>query len=787
MTILHEDIRVALPSPPDGYELVNGFYVPADQTPVSKSSDQNLLVGNEIAAHAPKDIRYDNSGSSEYEKLYLWRDPVAALNRLINTNELDSLRETFGDLHQYNELGPILDVLNEQCTLEQLEQINKDFNALLEQLHDRAPDETLTGDTVWDYVGLMADYISVQSDMKDIALTEPALDLMLRGLNGLELPEKLLDFISHFDVSKELAGRLLDRIDCHPNHPLYWWIASRCPDHPEVISQRNAVASVREGDLAAIASLDPQKLLPLGLLVQEQDFFPRTGIELETTAFVDAVKVPQGTMMGTDEAYRGETVLELRLDHAADINVLNYDEKWLERYFKIWRWEKVARGISSSVHIHSEGIDEIKSAFSRVHFGIDRDSCRNNELGTIEVRTALKGYIDQHLQGSGYQELPHPSFIELMHQCAQPESILFQMSMIRLGHTNWRTRVADFDTFLNDLNIQLDRGDPTLDSAGLYGLLAPILTDSMKDALFKHAITDETEYSLANLLDRYSSLSPAQQDLLIDMVLSGEYSPLLTHIFWQYDRLAPDQRTKVFEMAISNKDIYIQLNIVAKIGLLSPDQQTKVFEMALAHEDHRTDRVIAEQISYLSSDQQEIIIDMGYKIYSIAEGLVRSFDRLTPEQQTKVFDLVIAHNEIHLLRSLLFSYTLLTVDQRDKLFDIAIAYYDLSVLEPLAENYSWLTPDQQAVISDMIAKENDNHLLWLIFKRLKLLTVDQRENLFDIAITCGGDSMLELVVDNFSLLTPDQQIALLHISNKSHFPEITYNAGRSALRMCATD
>ena len=101
------------------------------------------------------------------------------------------------------------------------------------------------------------------------------------------------------------------------HHPLYWWVAARCSDHPEFIKQQRVARALLANDETALADSDPRIMLPIGLLLGDEALMPRTGIELETTTFANQVRVPKGTAMGLDSVAGGD-ILELRLNHTQD-------------------------------------------------------------------------------------------------------------------------------------------------------------------------------------------------------------------------------------------------------------------------------------------------------------------------------------------------------------------------------------------------------------------------------------------------------------------------------------
>lgn len=215
--------ELVLPTDPDDYYRANsGLFVPIRKSAPGSGEQPTLLLGAEAINAYPDDIlKGTEAPASTYEPVYLWYDAPAALNRVIDSASLDSLKEKFGKLQQFSERDKLLSVLNSRSSEEELAAITSDFYSLLGEVHVRAGSEVLENALLWDYLGVMADYLMIESDMQDLTMNEDTLQLILRGLDNHDIPEKLLDFIAHFDIPRELAGKLIDRIDEYPNHPLY--------------------------------------------------------------------------------------------------------------------------------------------------------------------------------------------------------------------------------------------------------------------------------------------------------------------------------------------------------------------------------------------------------------------------------------------------------------------------------------------------------------------------------------------------------------------------------------
>ena len=387
--------------------------------------------------------------------------PLAGLNRSVAHASLDHLRATFGDLHRYTENDPesrdaVLETVRSICSPEETQALLAEFHKLTETLSETLPDKAIDDATLWSSLTLIADTISINQDMADIPQTEGLHQLCLRALSHEAPSTQVLDFISRCEITNELADALLDRIDIHPSHPLYWIVADKRPAHPRVQRQREMVLRLQDQDSFRPTMDDIYefgKLVPLGSLMSRQ--WPRSGLEIETTVFGGPAKVPDGAVMGTDVARHGN-ILELRLDHGGHPEVLTYDAAWRRRYFEIWRWGRVSRSVNTSIHLHSEGVLKIGNA--QVMFGSDTDDCRINNHGTIEVRTVLEGYKG----GQGYPELPSPILLELLHSLDMSDPVLPRIAEMYLKTGVYGSRLSrstnELVTARDGLAYLLERG-----------------------------------------------------------------------------------------------------------------------------------------------------------------------------------------------------------------------------------------------------------------------------------------------------------------------------------------
>lgn len=658
-----ESSELVLPTGPDGFcRTDSGLFVPEKELtpklelkPMPELNQPTLLLGAEAINACPDDIlKGTETPASTYEPAYLWYDAPAALNSVIDSASLDSLKEKFGKLQQFSERDKLLSVLNGRSSEEELDTITSDFYSLLGEVHARASSKVLEDCRLWDYLGVMADYLMIESDMQDLTMDDDTLQLILRGLDNHNIPEKLLDFIAHFDIPRELAGKLLDRIDEYPNHPLYWWVASRYPDHPVVAQQRRAVEALAAGDdESAFAHLNPENLLPLGSLLPDRTF-PRTGLELETTTFVDTVKVPEGTVMGYDGAKGVDGILELRLNHEGDRSVLNYGPEWLHRYFKVWRWEKIARGVSSSIHLHSDGISTLKLERARILFGLDDNSCRYNNLGTVEVRSALGGYIDKKLDGEGYSELPPPALIELLHLVEDVCSPLFLAAKSRLGWTAWRSRVGNHNKYSQQVGKQLleslQKNDQEL-SQDLFYRVAEFDHD-MQQAVVEAAV-DNGEHRL--VIHFLSLLSPDLQKAVVREFCRTPSDWANIELISQVSQLDSEIQATVMKYALEREDKIIISYVLQLINVCTDEQQLALVE-----------RVIA-------ADDRFIFKDLVESIHKIRSPYLR--DRVAQEAIKRNYDdksddpLVIRHNYGKYLRALLQQFDLLSSDLQNDIIN----------------------------------------------------------------------------------------------------------------------
>ena len=645
-----EDSELVLPTGPDGYHRADsGLFVPEKEPtlklelkPMPELSQPTLLLGAEAINACPDDIlEGTETPASMYEPAYLWYDAPAALNSVIDSASLDSLKEKFGKLQQFSERDKLLSVLNGRSSEEELDAITSDFYSLLGEVHARASSEVLEDGRLWDYLGVMADYLMIESDMQDLTMDDDTLQLILRGLDNHNIPEKLLDFIAHFDIPRELAGKLLDRIDDHPNHPLYWWVASRCPDHPVVAQQHRAVEALAAGDKSESVHLNLKTLLPLGSLLPDRAF-PRTGLELETTTFVDTVKVPEGTVMGDDGAEDVDGILELRLNHEGDRSVLNYGPEWLHRYFEVWRWEKIARGVSSSIHLHSEGDFFMKLERAKNLFGVDDNSCRYNSLGTVEVRSALGGYVDNRLDGRGYSELPPPVLIELLHLVEDTHSPLFLAVRGRLGQTAWRSRIGDHNKYAQQLDEQLLNALENNDFQVCKKLFHRVdrLSHNMQATAVEMAMEND-EYNL--VLRCLGLLNPSLQKAVVSEICRVPSDWTNMDLVSQIGLLDPEIQATVIEYALGcdKNNAAVIYYLVDQINICTQKQQLDLVERAISTDEEPILKKLIENIyritsPYLRDHVAQELIDRGHDKY--VYKLIKQFDSLSPGLQNNILD-----------------------------------------------------------------------------------------------------------------------------------------------------
>lgn len=728
-----EDSKLVLPTGPDGYRRAgSGLFVPEGEPtlklePMPELNQSTLLLGTEAINACPDDIlERTETPASTYEPTYLWYNAPAALNRVIDSVSLDSLKEKFGALQQFSERDKLLSVLNSRSSEEELAAITSDFYSLLGEVHARASGKVLEDGRLWDYLGAMADYLMIESDMRDLAMDDDTLQLILRGLDNHNIPEKLLDFIAHFDIPRELAGKLIDRIDEYPNHPLYWWVASRCPDHPVVAQQRRAVEALAAGDENAFAHLNPETLLPLGGLLPDRTF-PRTGLELETTTFVDTVKVPEGTVMGYDGAKGVDGILELRLNHEGDRSVLNYGPEWLHRYFKVWRWEKIARGVSSSIHLHSDGNSPTKLERARSLFGLDDNSCRCNDLGTVEVRSALGGYIDKKLDGRGYSELPPPALIELLHSVEDIDSLLFLAVRGRLGQTAWRSRIGDHNKYSQQVGGQLLEALKDNDNAQLcrrtfhrvaglghdmqeavvraamknneHGLVLYFLSwlsPDLQKAVVSEVCRASSDWTNMNLVNQVGLLDPEIQATVIEYALGCEDEMIICSLVQQIDVCTDEQQLALVERAIVADDRLIFRDLVESIHKIrSPYLRDRVARELIKCDDVKIIDMLIAQLDSLSSDLQNDILDRRLNMGHITMSLILHMGALSPEQQRRVIEKMSLNDEMDMDLLELCVYQIKSEELR---------------LEYLARFYKQSSPFQQTVIQHNTGRRNEAKL-----------------------------------------------------------------------------
>lgn len=722
-----ESPGLVLPTDPDDYYRANsGLFVPIRKSAPGSGEQPTLLLGAEAINACPDDIlKGTEAPTSTYEPTYLWYDAPAALNRVIDSASLDSLKEKFGKLQQLSKRDKLLSVLNSRSSEEELAAITSDFYSLLGEVHARASSKVLEDGRLWDYLGAMADYLMIESDMQDLTMDDDTLQLILRGLDNHNTPEKLLDFIAHFDIPRELAGKLLDRIDDHPNHPLYWWVASRCPDHPVVAQQRRAVEALAAGDKSESVHLNLKTLLPLGSLLPDRTF-PRTGLELETTTFVDAVKVPEGTVMGEDCAENVDGILELRLNHKGDRSVLNYGPEWLHRYFKVWRWEKIARGVSSSIHLHSDGNSPAKLERARHLFGLDDDSCRYNELGTVEVRSALDGYIDEELDGRGYSELPPPALIELLHLVEDTHSLLFLAARGRLGQTAWRSRVSNnYDKYLQQVGKQLIESVQNSDYESLIELLDQVgglsydMQAAVVEAMIAHnehdllifyfhllnfemqkvvvgVVGEDKIYTDLHIVNHIGSLEPEIRMSMINSVLTRGNKVLLHYLARNINELTEDQQYELVEVVMREgySSAFVEL-IIHISSITSPCLRDRIARQVIKCDRVRFIDMLIAQLGSLSSDLQNDILDRRLNMGHITTSLILYMGALSPEQQRRVIEKVSTKDEMDMYLLEPCVYQIKSEELR---------------LEYLARLYKQSSPFQQTVIQHNTGRRNEAKL-----------------------------------------------------------------------------
>ena len=732
-----EPSELVLPTGPDGFcRTDSGLFVPEKELtpklelePMPELNQPTLLLGAKAINACPDDIlKGTEAPASTYEPAYLWYDAPAALNRVIDSASLDSLKEKFGKLQQLSKRDKLLSVLNSRSSEEELAAITSDFYSLLGEVHARASSKVLEDGRLWDYLGAMADYLMIESDMQDLAMDDDTLQLILRGLDNHNTPEKLLDFIAHFDIPRELAGKLLDRIDDHPNHPLYWWVASRCPDHPVVAQQRRAVEALAAGDKSESVHLNLKTLLPLGSLLPDRTF-PRTGLELETTTFVDTVKVPEGTVMGYDGAKDVDGILELRLNHEGDRSVLNYGPEWLHRYFEVWRWEKIARGVSSSIHLHSEGDSPVKLERAKGLFGIDNDSCRDNDLGTVEVRSALRGYIDERFESGGYNELPPPALIELLHSAGEINSPLFLAVKGHLDCTAWRGRAGDYGEYSRQVGGQLLKALEDNDARLCRRLFHRVggLSYDMQAAVVEAAMKND-EHGL--VLYFLSSLSPDLQKATVGEVCGAPSNWTDMCLVSKASLLDPEIRATVIEHALECDDEMIICSLMNQIDVCTDEQQSDLVKRVVETNEYYILRSLIRNMHkianpYLKDYVAREMIKRYYDEY--ASELIKQFDSLNLDLQNDIIGKELKDEGCH-IGQLILHIGMLNTTQQERVIGHILSggvrnyidalgcylYYqikdDTLRIRCLGHAYEQLSPFLQKVVRHNVGRRNEAKL-----------------------------------------------------------------------------
>ena len=527
----------ALPPTPEGYAPSrSGLFVPKmPEDPISPAERTLNVIPQEVSLLARDPRGTEPAADHKKDPSYLWADAPSALNRLMSNNSLGTLQGVFGEMQQYSEISNVIKLLNGRPdSEEQLRDVTKEFYDLLASVHSLTSPDMLNTSNAWDFLDLMADYISIQHDMVDLPMTEEILELIINNLaSSSEDNSKLLDFISHFDIPSEIASSLIDQLESNPNHPLYWWVASRCPNHPTVRDQREAVLDIIQANPEQMIDLQNiRNLMPLALLLPDKPMnWPRTGLELEPNTPIRSVKVPYGTLMGEDVPGTGK--LELRLDHSRHPEVIDYGSDWLRRYFEIWRWEKISRSLSSSIHVHSE-LPEATGYHLIIPyvFGIDENDCRHNDLGTAEIRTALSGYRDRNnTQATGFSELPHPSFIELIHAVTVRDIGLMKILHGRLFQTPYINR--------------LTRG-------GSANIATSTSTEHLEFAAITAYLDSRDSYVLTKLAGISGNLSPENQTRVVAACLDSEYSYVLRRLASVSGSLSPENQTTVATVCLAS-------------------------------------------------------------------------------------------------------------------------------------------------------------------------------------------------------------------------------------------
>lgn len=747
---------------------INGYSRTPDGLLVPESSSDDTLP-NKIEVCNDPSLTADVIGTktNDREACYLWINPAAALNRVIAESELDGLRATFGNLNDYIELQNILSLLNKQETSDSFEIILREYYQLIERVDEKIDDSLLSEPGVWDFLKLMSDYLMIQSNMSDLPMSDSLLMLADRGLSTDKPPKKLLDYLSNFDIPKELADRLLDRIDINPNHPLYWWIASKSPDHPTVVHQREAVEGILNDTASITAITDPASLMPFGALLGSaaSQQFPKTGLELEANCPVGAVKVPGGTRMGTDIAYNNSgTILELRLDDKSNPDVIEYGPDWLHRYFEVWRWEQTVRSLSSSIHIHSDGQGPLKSAYARVMFGYSMADCQNNNShGTIEVRTALSGYVGNSDE-TGFPELPHPALIELLHLCDKPNSAGFALSKARIELTVFRSRIAadpedivrakvnqsilDLELthmpFLtmqqlaeivegiinlsnNDKNYilidRLDDLDPELRERIVEYLLAQNhgfsirelarnvdnLEPRLQKRFFEHILQDDKVGAVISMLSAADGLIPELQERIVDHVLSRDNGPMVRTLSRLIGSMVPSVQVRVANYVLDQGDSEMKINLIREAGHFESVLQERVVDYVLAQDNKDMTMMLIWEVGHLESELQERVVDyvLTSPAAQMAYELAQVVSTVDPEMQVRIVDHAITTGNMDAICMMLADADDLAHALQVRAVDYVLAQNDDAGIKCLVQAADSLYPELQRHVTESLG-QHDN-------------------------------------------------------------------------------
>ena len=580
------------PECPEGYErTATGLYAPEF---TDQPSSELVTLSREDADkyHTLSVPALDKSRDMMIPWLY---STGSAFNRMLSGSGLSNLRQCFGDMFQYIRLDDEVDNrANVKNILELLsyghfkgdkDQIQQEMDVFVGKVNQSAPAEVLKRRDLWSYLSLMSDYFLIENNCKDLRMTDNVLELICKTLdNGGPVTDELLNFISNYDVPSEVAGKLLDRMGERPNHPIFWWMVSRCPDHKIVREQREFVKEMLQpedgSDISRFNPVAVDNLLPLGVLLDGEQKFPRTGLELETTVFVGLVKVPDGTLMGVDATYHERDILELRLDDARDEGVLEYGVDWLKRYFEVWRWSRVARCINTSIHLHSEDKNRQRISQARQRFGSDEDDCRyNEELGTVEVRTALEGMEKQ----DSAVPFPPPSFIELIHFC--DNKLLSGMLMTRIDEARYDSRLAPDDSERQSQTINTILAILASEDPYYITKLIPVfdkLTSRQQDEAISVILASEDPYCITKLIPIFDKLTSEKQDKAISVILASEDPYCITKLIPIFDKLTSGQQDEAIETILASKYPEYITKLIPIFDKLTSGQQDEAIETILA-------------------------------------------------------------------------------------------------------------------------------------------------------------------------------------------------------------